>query len=103
MCECPHCRHSNAYPGEAKRPPTHRLFAIEYYNPARKTAHKGRFFKKPDAEDMARVDEATRRWEQLSPRFVPDQHIPPGDETDRLHRWGYAATETCSIRASSSA
>lgn len=23
------------------------------------------------------------------PRFVPDQKIPPGDETDRLHRWGY--------------
>ena len=89
-CECPHCRHSNAYPGEATRPPTHRLFAIEYYNPARKTAHRGRFFKKPDAEDLARVAEASRRWGQLSPRFVPDQHIPPGDETDRLLRWGYS-------------
>ena len=53
-------------------------------------AAQGRFFKKPDAEDLARADEAARRWEQLSPRFVPDETIPPGDETDRLHRWGYA-------------
>ena len=25
----------------------------------------------------------------MTPRFVPDQEILPGDETDRLHRWGY--------------
>ena len=34
--------------------------------------------------------EATERWQQTVPRFVPDQEILPGDETDRLHRWGYA-------------
>ena len=33
--------------------------------------------------------EATERWHQTVPRFVPDQEILPGDETDRLHRWGY--------------
>jgi adenine-specific DNA methylase len=38
------------------------MFAIEYYNP----------------------------WRALVPRFVPEQEILPGDETDRLHRWGYA-------------
>ena len=89
-CKCPHCGHDNAYPGDTGRPLGHRLFAIEYHNPHRKAQHKGRFFKKPDAEDLARLDEATRRWERLSPRFVPDESIPSGDETDRLHRWGYA-------------
>ena len=89
-CKCPHCGHDNAYPGDAGRPLEHRLFAIEYHNSHRKARHKGRFFKKPDAEDLARADEAARRWEQLSPCFVPSESIPPGDETDRLHRWGYA-------------
>ena len=89
-CTCRHCDHDNSYPGDANRPLGHRLFAIEYYNPHRKAQHKGRFFKKPDADDLARAEEAVRRWEQLSPRFVPDESIPSGDETDRLHRWGYA-------------
>ena len=89
-CECPHCGHSNAYPRGVLGPLGHRLFAIEYHNPYCKAQHKGRFFKKPDAEDLARVADAAQRWSQLSPRFVPDQPIPPGDETDRLHRWGYA-------------
>ena len=88
-CECPHCGHGNVYPGNTGRPLAHRLFAIEYYNPTRKSQHKGRFFKKPDAEDLARAAEAARRWEHLSPRFVPGESIPPGDETNRLHRWGY--------------
>ena len=88
-CACPHCDHSNVYPGEAQRPLEHRLFAIEYYNPKRKAGHKGRFFKKPDAEDVAHMADAVERWRQTAPRFVPDQEILPGDETDRLHRWGY--------------
>ena len=89
-CDCPHCGHSNGYPGDAGRPLEHRLFAIEYYNAERKAEHKGRFFKKPDAEDIARMAAAEERWGQMTARFVPDQHIPAGDETDRLHRWGYS-------------
>ena len=89
QCNCPHCGHSNAYPSNPKRPLDHRLFAIEYHNQDRKVGHKGRFFKKPDAEDLARMALATTRWEQLAHRFVPDQVIPVGDETTRLHRWGY--------------
>jgi len=51
--------------------------------------HRGRFFKKPDEEDLAKYAEAAVRWKQQNPQFVPDEEIPPGDETDRLHRWGY--------------
>ena len=47
------------------------LFAIEYYNPRRKPKHKGRFFKKPDAKDLARVAESERRWQEIDARFVP--------------------------------
>ena len=88
-CACPHCGHSNSYPRENSGPPRRRMFAMEYYNPKRKAEHRGRFFKKPDYEDIARAEAAAKRWEQLTPRFVPDQEILTGDETDRLHRWGY--------------
>ena len=89
-CDCPRCGHTNSYPGEAVRPLQHRLFAIEYYNAEKKAEHRGRFFKKPDSEDIARMSAAERRWEQMAARFVPDEHIPAGDETGRLHRWGYS-------------
>lgn len=88
-CVCSHCNHENRYPRAKEGPLRHRLFAIEYYNPHRKAEHKGRFFKKPDARDLARVAAAEERWGRTRPRFVPDQEILPGDETDRLHRWGY--------------
>ena len=67
----------------------HRIFAIEYHNSRRRGEHRGRFFKRPDTEDLARAKAAAQRWQQLAPRFVPDDSIPPGDETDRLLRWGY--------------
>jgi adenine-specific DNA methylase len=89
-CACSHCGHVNRYPRGAQGPLRHRLFAIEYYNPKRKAGHKGRFFKKPDENDLARVAAAQQRWERTRPRFVPEQEILPGDETDRLHRWGYS-------------
>ena len=88
-CVCPHCGYKNVYPRAGDGPMRHRLFAIEYFNPHRKAHHKGRFFKKPDAQDLARVAESERRWKQTEARFVPDQKILSGDETDRLHRWGY--------------
>jgi len=88
-CACPHCGHINPYPRPELGPPRHRLFAIEYFNPARRDRHDGRFFKKPDARDLERVQRAALRWRSLTPKFVPDQEILSGDETDRLHRWGY--------------
>lgn len=89
-CLCSRCGHDNTYPRSAMGPLRHRLFAIEYYNPSQKAGHKGRFFKKPDKKDLARVTAAQSRWRRLKRGFVPDAEIPAGDETDRLHRWGYS-------------
>lgn len=88
-CACKSCGTENRYPRAGDGPLKHRLFAIEYYNPARKAEHKGRFFKKPDAKDLDKVAAASQRWARTKHSFVPDQEILPGDETDRLHRWGY--------------
>jgi putative DNA methylase len=88
-CDCPKCRKTNGYPRAKTGPLGHRLFAIEYFNPKRKDGHKGRFFKKPDKKDLARFADAEARWAEQTPKFVPEQEILPGDESDRLHRWGY--------------
>jgi putative DNA methylase len=88
-CMCKNCGYVNTFPRPAFGPLQHRLFAIEYHNAHRKHAHFGRFFKKPDAKDLTRAAEASTRWRSLQSKFVPAQRIPPGDETDRLHRWGY--------------
>lgn len=88
-CPCPHCGHVNSYPRPSAGPPRHRMFAIEYFNPYRRDAHKGRFFKRPDERDLERYAAISERWHAVSPRFVPEEEIPSGDETDRLHRWGY--------------
>ena len=88
-CTCPHCGHVNAYPRAQQGPPTHRLFALEYHCPDCKPVHQGRFFKAPDAGDFAHLAEAATRLPVSPQEFVPDDSIPPGDETKRLHRWGY--------------
>lgn len=87
-CACPHCGHVNSAPFHGDGPPSHRLFAIEYHNPELKD-RPGRLFKKPDAEDLACVREAEALWARMRSSFVPDDQIPEGDETNRLHRWGY--------------
>lgn len=88
-CACSACGQSVTYPDRANGPLDHRLFAIEYLCTGCRPYHRGRFFKQPDGADLARVDTAVRRWQDLRPEFVPDDAIPAGDETDRLHRWGY--------------
>jgi hypothetical protein len=50
---------------------------------------KGRLFKAPDSDDFARFAEAETRLRALRLEFVPEDEIPQGDETERLHRWGY--------------
>ena len=91
-CTCSHCGSVNEYPDELQGPPQHRLFALEYYCPACKTSHRGRFFKAPDEQDLLRlreVDERLAQAEQSLADFIPSDPILPGDETARLHRWGY--------------
>jgi len=88
-CICPRCAHENAYPRPQREPPQHRLFAIEYHCPNCKPAHQGRFFKAPDAADLRGLAEVERRFQKSPQDHIPGEEIPPGDETDRLHRWGY--------------
>ena len=75
-CECPHCGIINTYPDPTSGPPQHQMFAIEYHCPHCKPKHKGRFFKKPDNEDLARYSETVSRWADIQPAFVPDDEIP---------------------------
>ncbi len=88
-CECPHCGTLNAFTNGELGPPRHRLFALEYFCPLCKSSHAGRFFKVPDGQDIQRVESAEVKWSKMRSRFVPDEEIPSGDETNRLHRWGY--------------
>ncbi|MFB3892480.1 MAG: DUF1156 domain-containing protein [Phycisphaerae bacterium] len=89
-CACRSCGHENRYPDPGAGPPKHRLFALEYHCPRCKLRHEGRFFKVPGAEDLAAVAQAQARLDGLRARFIPDDEIPQGDETTRLHRWGYS-------------
>ncbi len=89
---CKHCDQPVRYPGATS--PKHRLFALEYHcescgSQSVAGSGKGRLFKKPDAADHAHFEEAGRRLQSLRPKFIPEDKIPDGDETDRLHRWGY--------------
>ena len=90
---CQHCgqegRYLNGLPREL--PPKHRMYAIEYFCPACNAHHRGRYFKAPDARDL---EQYTRATELLSAQpqlaaLIPDDVIPEGDETKRLHKWGY--------------
>lgn len=87
-CPCPHCGHINSAPFHGEGAPSHRMYAIEYYNPDLK-GRPGRLFKKPDADDEARMKRAIDRLKAIRPRYIPNDLIPNGDETARLHRWGY--------------
>ena len=85
---CPHCGQAFRYP-DGSGTPAHRLFALEYYCRCCAPQHTGRFFKRADGADLERYAEAVRRLQELEPRFIPEEEIPPGDETTRLQRWGY--------------
>jgi hypothetical protein len=88
-CKCPNCANRVTYPNGELGPPRHRMFAIEYCCFKCKSKHLGRFFKKPDESDLAKFVEAETAKARIDPKFVPTEAIPDGDETDRLHRWGY--------------
>jgi len=88
-CKCSECGADNRFPNSNLGAPTHRLFAMEYHCPECKSSHKGRFFKKPDDRDIAKVKETSKRLSEIRSKYIPDAEIPSGDETNRLHRWGY--------------
>jgi adenine-specific DNA methylase len=89
-CRCPECGTDNHFPDKELGVPAHRLFAIEYYCTKCKPSHSGRFFKKPDDKDILKFEESSKHWGKMVPKYVPDAKIPSGDETNRLHRWGYS-------------
>ena len=87
---CAGCEATFAYPQPDRGPPQHRLWAIEYHCPNCYAGRKGRQFKAPDAVDFQRIRWAADRLAELRLLLpIPDDAIPAGDETDRLHRWGY--------------
>jgi adenine-specific DNA methylase len=88
-CICMHCNYRQSYPGSTTTPLGHRMFAIEYHCEACKPGHRGRFFKRPDDADLEGYRLASDRLKRIRARFVPDAEIEPGDETNRLLRWGY--------------
>jgi putative DNA methylase len=88
-CKCAACAEVNRFPNNASGPPAHRLFGIEYHCERCKHTHKGRFFKTPEPSDFANFEQAATRLSRGTEQFVPSDKIPPGDETERLHRWGY--------------
>jgi len=89
-CVCEGCGEANAFPDARFGPPRHRLFAMEYHCRDCRHRQRGRFFKKPDHEDLGKLQSAAARWTRTQAAYVPDDDIPPGDETNRLHRWGYS-------------
>ncbi len=88
---CSVCSNVFSYPEKnPSGPPKHRMWAIEYHCPACKPNHQGRFFKTPDKKDLGKYLEAKRTLEERQSQFlIPSAPIPLGDETKRLHRWGY--------------
>lgn len=88
-CKCPICGFINIYPDPKLGVPNHRLFAIEYYCPSCREKHNGRYFKVPDDHDINRINKANEIISNMQLKYTPDDEIPPGDESTRLHRWGY--------------
>ncbi len=88
---CPQCsariRFINGEPKSA--PPKHRMWAIEYHCAVCRPKHTGRFFKKPSEKDLSLFSEAGELLSRTRGLPIPEDQIPKGDETDRLHRWGY--------------
>jgi adenine-specific DNA methylase len=85
--DCRACRQPFTL-GDRTTTPEHRLWALEYHCAACYPALEGRQFKTPDADDLGRVA-ATGKLLAALTLPIPDDEIPAGDETDRLHRWGY--------------
>ena len=88
---CRKCGTSFSYPSsKPPGPPRHRMWAIEYQCKKCKPIHQGRFFKRPEADDLRKLEQARKGFAEFGPALpIPDDEIPAGDESRRLHRWGY--------------
>jgi len=90
VATCPRCAHRVPYPESPGHPPKHRLWAIEYHCVNCYSDVVGRLFKAPDSDDLARFADASMSLDsRRSDLPIPSDEIPMGDETARLHRWGY--------------
>ena len=88
--ECLACGASFPFAPELASPPDHHLFGIEYQCPTCYPGKPGRQFKSPDARDFERAERAAGLFAEIEGTLsIPDDAIPSGDETTRLHRWGY--------------
>jgi adenine-specific DNA methylase len=65
------------------------LYALEYHCDECADEHDGRYFKAPDRKDLQRFEEAASKLADMSDEHIPNEKIPAGDESARLHRWGY--------------
>jgi len=66
------------------------MIAIEYHCSKCKPKHVGRFFKAPDKTDKEMFEYACADVAEAGVEDrIPTEGIPAGDETRRLHRWGY--------------
>lgn len=87
---CKKCATPYAYPRPTSGAPQHRMWAIEYNCNHCYGDRAGRQFKAPAAADHESFEAAKRALKTEGSRIpIPDDLIPDGDETARLHRWGY--------------
>ncbi|MDR7301399.1 hypothetical protein [Haloactinomyces albus] len=87
---CQHCSEHFKFTPLLASPPRHRPFGIEYHCRTCYDKVDGRQFKTPDTEDLARIEQASELlYEWGDGLVIPDDAIQSGDETNRLHRWGY--------------
>lgn len=87
---CLSCDHEFRFAQHLATPPAHRPFAIEYNCSRCYKDAPGRQFKSLDALDLERIETAAQRLQDSdAAMMIPDDEIPNGDETNRLHRWGY--------------
>lgn len=88
---CSACSCTNRFPQPASGPPTHRMVAIEAFCKSCSGSQVGRTFKRPDSQDLRLASQASELLVGIDQRYIPAEAVPPGDETDRLLRWGYSS------------
>ena len=86
--KCYRCNETFEFSGHLEKPPAHRLTGIEYHCADCYSDLPGRQFKAPDKSDLSAIEAVPARLKAAA-TFAPPDLIPPGDETDRLLRWGY--------------